>query len=273
MKAALFGLFLGLAWTQQAFGWGQEGHSIIAEIAQRRLDADTLRKVKALLGGEVSMSSIASWADDYRALHPETGGWHFVDIPLDKSAYDPTRDCNPDKGDCVVHAIARFTAVLSDCSKSLSERSDALKFVVHFVGDIHQPLHDETRFGADGKDDHGGNLLPVTFFGQSTNLHSVWDTGIIMHTVFAWGTYVTRLQTGWLNGRDVSSLAGGTPADWAIDAHKFAQDVAYDVPADGVLANAYYGKALPVIDRQLALGGLRLAHLLKETLRHADACQ
>jgi hypothetical protein len=170
-------------------------------------------------------------------------------------------------------ALARFTSVLSDSSKSLSDRSDALKFVTHFVGDIHQPLHDETRFSADGKDDHGRNLLPVTFFGQSTNLRTVWDAGIIMHTVFAWGAYVTRLQTGWLNGRDVSSLEGGGPTEWATEAHRFAQDVAYDVAADGALADDYYGKALHVVDRQLALAGVRLAHLLKEALRGADACQ
>jgi hypothetical protein len=273
MKATWLGILLALASVEQAFGWGQEGHSIIAEIAERRLDAETLRKVRVLLGGEISMASIASWADDYRALHPETGGWHFVNIPLDKTAYDPARDCNPDKGDCVVHAIGRFTAALSDCSKSLSDRSDALKFVVHFVGDIHQPLHDETRFDPDGKDDHGGNLVPVTFFGQNTNLHVVWDTGLIMHTVYAWGAYVTRLQTGWLNGRDMSLLESGTAIDWATEAHKFAQDIAYDVPADGALSNAYYAKALPIIDRQLALAGVRLARLLRDNLRNADACQ
>src|SRR5580698_9933127 len=135
MKSAWLGMLLALVSVEQAFGWGQEGHSIIAEIAERRLDAETLRKVKVLLGGEVSMASVASWADDYRALHPETGGWHFVNIPLDTPVYDPARDC--DKGNCVVQALARFTAILSDCSKSLSERSDALKFVIHFVGDVH----------------------------------------------------------------------------------------------------------------------------------------
>jgi hypothetical protein len=257
----------------RAHAWGQEGHSVIGELAQRRLDSDTLRKVKALLGGEVSLASVASWADDYRALNPKSGGWHFVNIPLDKFAYDPARDCNPDNGDCVVHAISRFTSVLSDCSKSLTERSEALKFVVHFVGDVHQPLHDETKFGTDGKDDHGGNLVSASFFGAPTNLHAVWDTGIIMRTVFDWGAYVIRLQTGWLNGRDLSSLEGGSPADWATEAHKYAQDVAYDVPADGTLADTYYAKALPVVDRQLALGGIRLARWLKDALRNADACQ
>jgi len=161
--------------------------------------------------------------------------------------------------------------VLGDCSKPLSERSEALRFLIHFVGDIHQPLHDETRYGADGKDDRGGNDVSVTFFGQKNNLHAVWDTGIIMHTVYNWGAYVVRLQTGWLNGRDLSGLDGGNPIDWAQEAHGFVRD-AYDVPSDGALDQAYYNKAIPVVDRQLALAGVRLAHLLQDTLRSTSAC-
>jgi hypothetical protein len=272
MKAALLGVIIALVPAQRVLAWGQEGHSIVAELAERRLDPDTLRKVKALLGGEASLASVGSWADDYRALHRETAGWHFVDIPFDKTAYDPTRDCDPDKGDCVIHAIARFRSAIADCSKPLTERSEALKFLVHFVADVHQPLHAETRFGSDGKDDRGGNDVAVTFFDQKTNLHTVWDTSLIMHTVYNWGAYVTRLQTGWLNGRDVSALQGGTPIDWAMEAHQFAQNVAYDFPAGGVLGDEYFAKASPVVDRQLALAGIRLARLLQEALRSADAC-
>jgi hypothetical protein len=272
MKAAWLAALLALVPLQQANGWGQEGHSIVAEIAQRRLDPDTLRKVKVLLGGEVSMASVASWADDYRAQHRETAGWHFVDIPLDQNTYDPARDCNPNKGDCIIHMIARFRAAVSDCSKPLTERSEALRFLIHFVGDVHQPLHAETKLNPDGTDDKGGNDVTVTFFGQKTNLHAVWDTGIITHTVFDWGAYVVRLQNGWLNGRDLSGLDGGTPIDWALESHRAAQEVAYQLPADGTIGDDYYAKALPVVDRQLAVAGLRLARLLQDALHGADAC-
>lgn len=102
-------------------------------------------------------------------------------------------------------------------------------------------------------------------------MYAVWDTGLIMHTVYAWGTYVTRLQTGWLDGRDISALEGGTPVDWATGAHRFVE-TAYDIPADGNLGDAYYAKMIPVVDRQLALGGVRLAHVLTDALRNADSC-
>jgi S1/P1 Nuclease/Phage integrase family len=104
-----------------------------------------------------------------------------------------------DRISCAVEAIARFKGVLADCSKSREDRIEALKFVVHFVGDIHQPLHATNRTDSyTGKDDQGGNLVNVTFFGADTNLHAVWDTGLIMHTVYDWGAYVVRLEEHWL---------------------------------------------------------------------------
>src|SRR5215813_10636155 len=88
MKSAPLAAALILACSGHAFGWGQEGHSIVAEIAQQRLDADTLARLNKLLGGPISLASFASWADDFRAAHHETEGWHFVDIPHDSTTYD-----------------------------------------------------------------------------------------------------------------------------------------------------------------------------------------
>src|SRR5262249_7698381 len=123
---------------------------------------------------------------------------------------------------------------------------------------------------AERNGDHGGNDVMVTFYGQPMKLHALWDTGLIMHTVYAWGAYVTRLETTWFPGRDVSGLDGGTTVSWALEAHRFAHDVAYDLPDGNVLGDVYYAKALPVVDRQLALAGLRLARLLTDTLRAAS---
>jgi hypothetical protein len=278
MRAVRLAWLIVVASVSQAWSWGQEGHAIVAEIAQRRLDPATLGKIDALLALEVpsldhprvALASIAGWADDYRADHKDTGGWHFVNIPDDRSTYDPDADCKG--GNCVIEAIARFRAILADCSKPAPERLQALKFIVHFVGDIHQPLHASDRWDAyTGKDDQGGNLVPVTFFGQSTNLHVLWDTGLIMHTVYNWGAYVARLETSWFPGRDLTGLRGGSPIDWAVDAHRLAHDISYDFPDDGVLGVKYFSKASPIVERQLALAGIRLAQVLTDTLSTA-AC-
>jgi hypothetical protein len=132
----------------------------------------------------IGLASIASWADDYRASHDESRNWDFVDVPYGRDQYDSVTDCKLDTtyGDCIIKAVERFTAVLRDCSQAAGERRVALKFVVHFIGDLHQPLHAATRVNPDtAADDRGGNQIKVTFLGVPTNLHHLWDTDLIMH--------------------------------------------------------------------------------------------
>lgn len=279
MKAFWFAVLLAVVPLAQAHGWGQEGHSIVAEIADRRLDAATHDKVKTLLTSElpaalkdapVSLASIASWADDYRPTHDGTRNWHFVDIPYDRDTYIALVDCALDAqyGDCIINAIDREKSILADCTKSVPDRVNALKFVVHFIGDLHQPLHATSRIDPEtGKDDHGGNFVEVTFLGEKTNLHKVWDTLLIMHKVYDWGEYVRRLETEWLPGKDTAALQAGEPITWALAAHKAAHDVAYNYRPDHVLDEEYYRDSIPIVDQQLALAGVRLARVLNETLR------
>jgi hypothetical protein len=279
MRTLWFAAALCLAPLDQALAWGQEGHSIVAEIAQRRLSKAALREVDTLLGSELpglqgaqfALASIASWPDDYRAdHHDETRGWHFVDIHYDRDRYDAARDCMTDEkyGDCIVNELARARAMLSDCAKSDADRAMALKFVVHFIGDLHQPLHATTRKNPDtGEDDRGGNDIEVTFLGEKSNLHKVWDTGLIMHKVYDWGEYVRQLETKWLPGKDVAALQAGEPVQWAEDAHKAGQLVIYNFRPDRVLDEEYFRDSIAVVDRQLGLAGVRLARVLNEALQ------
>jgi hypothetical protein len=171
LAAAIF--LCGVAHAVPALAWWDAGHQIVANIAERRLTPAAKRETNELLALEHQrhLSSIASWADDIRRDRHETASWHFVDIPLDASRYDPARDCKD--GDCVVVQIVRFAHVLADPHAKPRARLEALKFVVHFVGDIHQPLHCENH------GDHGGNDVHVGWFGKPTNLHAVWDGSII----------------------------------------------------------------------------------------------
>jgi len=266
MKTAPLAAALILACSGHAFGWGQEGHSIVAEIAQERLDADTLARLNKLLERPISLASFASWADDFRAAHPDSAGWHFVDIPHDSATYDATRDC-PQEKSCAVEAIAKFKGILADCSLNKEQRVEALRFLVHFVGDIHQPLH-----AAEKNKDQGGNYVWVSFFGEDTNLHKVWDTGLIRHKYFSWGSYLDHLNKDWFPGRDLTGLDAGTPVKWAEDAHKIAVEVAYDLPDSHFLAKPYYDNAEPLVDQQLAVAGLRLARYVREALSPTPAC-
>lgn len=290
MKRLGFAALLVLAPLEQAFPWGQEGHSIVAEIAQRRLGETTQQKVNALLasefpdlkGAHISLASIASWPDDYRAdNHDESSNWHFVDIPYDRDAYNAAVDCKLDAkyGDCVVNALSRFTAALADCSKLAGERVMALKFVVHFVGDLHQPLHATERTDPEtGKGDRGGNTIHLTFFdkktkqNKTTDLHKLWDSEIILQKVYDWGEYVRLLETQWLPGKDIATLQAGNPIDWAQDAHKAARLVAYNFRPDHVIDEEYFRDSTPIVDRQLALAGVRLARVLNDALKPTRQC-
>jgi nuclease S1 len=167
---------------QPAAGWGTVGHSVIAEIAQRHLSADTLRQVKMILGGEISLASISNWADHVALLRPETVHWHFVNIPYDANAYEALRDCQQTaRGDCIINAIERSKAVVAYRTAAKPNRREALMFLLHLVGDIHQPLHCIDR------NDAGASHLPVTFFDRPMSLHAVWDFGIIDKYTFDWG--------------------------------------------------------------------------------------
>ncbi|HEY4374928.1 MAG TPA: S1/P1 nuclease [Burkholderiales bacterium] len=259
-----------------AFAWGPEGHAIVAEIAQRRLTPEAAAAVASLLGRGHSLASVASWADDERDERPGSYNWHFVDIPLAADTYDAVRDCAPNpRGDCAVAELERLKTELH-CANTEDARRDALRFAVHFVGDIHQPLHALA-------DARGGNGVPVTVAWRGltcvgkcaakrgdTNLHAVWDGSLITSTTWSWGAYVDRLEAGWLKSDEARNADGGSPADWANQSHAQARLAWNRVPANRMLDDAYYSFAVPIVDRQLGLAGLRLARFLNTA--YAAAC-
>jgi hypothetical protein len=258
MLAAL--LLIALALPQLAFGWGREGHQIIAAVAEDHLDETTKVMIQSLIGNN-HLYSIASWADDIRKERRETGGWHYVNIPLG-SEYDSVRDCALPKS-CVVAKIDDFIKVLTDKNAPREERAEALRFLVHFVGDIHQPLHAVGEAA-------GGNGIHVSFL-QSTrcgpydcsNLHGVWDTSMIEHTGMDWYAYVQH-EEELLNSEKLARLDGGTAVQWANESAHLAQPAWV---ADGTsLDGNYYQKEIKVVDRQMALAGLRLAKVLNDTI-------
>lgn len=246
----------------QAMGWGSEGHRIIAEIAEQYLEPDTSRRVRALLAIEnaTTLADIANWADQIRPQHRETAPWHFVDIPISASGYDPARDCAT--GDCVVVKIDQFTATLQDRNAAPEDRLTALKFVVHFVADLHQPLH------ASDNGDRGGNEIRVTFDRRRTNLHAVWDSGILEPVVQGdERAYALRLVDD-ITPAKIAAWQAGSTIDWANESHAVAVSVIYGrLPHDaGMLPASYEQVALPVVNQQLERAGLRLALVLNRTL-------
>lgn len=277
----------------RALAWGRDGHQIVALVAAAKVHNATATAIHQLLGNQ-TLADVAPEPDALRAkekqnptLHPRTELWHFIDIPLDEASYVPDRDCpkianNEVDRNCVIAAIDHFQQVLANKHASPTDRKRALTFLVHFVGDIHQPLHTTSRFAqahGKGPSDHGANgvtaILPVTHDSQP--LHTVWDDVLIAeeneklqgnHTP---PEYVRHLLTDVLPTLPAAALAETSAVAWANSAHQLAINDAYKYPGTdhekAPLDGAYLTKNEKVADEQLTLAGVHLAHLLDAALK------
>lgn len=251
---------LGLAvYAIPLMAWGPEGHRLVARLAQGMLTPAAAERVQATLGPGESIASMASWADEVRPSRKETGSWHFIDIPIDSAGLNMQRDCA--RGDCVLGKIAEFRRLWLDPNASPQTRREALLFLVHFVGDMHQPLH-----SADHRD-RGGNDVHVLFFGAPMNLHRVWDSGLLER--LAPEEQLFRILTAALTPERRAQWSRGTVDDWAAESFAIARRVVYgDLPPDGgqlSLGAAYERDADPVLEEQIEKAGVRLAAILNET--------
>ena len=250
MKALL--PFLLTFVVTSAFGWGSQGHQVIATLAAAQLTPKARGEVDRLLELEpgATLASISTWADEHR--NPATGPWHYVNFPRQSCTYDQQRDCPA--GHCVVGAIDKQLEVLTS-SQADDKRLTALKYVVHFVGDVHQPLH------AGYQDDKGGNTYQLQAFGRGSNLHSLWDSGLIRN--MNEGTDI--LTKRWLassssaQGGDVSVIHAAEESCRVVGMAGFYPD--RQVGAD------YIATFTPILEQRLALAGSRLAGLLNRLFR------
>lgn len=248
-----------LSAASSAFRWGPLGHRIVAEIAMSRLSPAVAEETRRLLGGK-TIADVASWADDVRRELPNTAPWHYVDIEINDSSYVPARDCKEDA--CIVAALKAQIAMLSDHSRSDSDRATALEWVVHLVGDIHQPLH------AGERGDRGGNDVKVTFNGKRTNLHALWDSGLLLWYGQSDGESVRNIGDEISRRTDIAALIATTPAQWAIESHDQARDFVYrNLPPSLDITPEYAQAARPVIRERLLRAGVRLAAVLESALK------
>ena len=231
----------------------------MARIADAQLTAAARAQVAAILGPGATMASVSSWPDQIRHDRPQTGPWHYVDIPIDKPGLDMERDCP--KGNCVIAAIGNMRAKLRDTATPAPERREALLFVIHFVGDMHQPLHSSDNH------DKGGNEVHIVFHGQPGNLHGLWDSGLLGR-IGKEDELFPRLAA--VSGSRRKKLAKGTLNDWAEQAHKLAQQMTYGKLPHGSpveITADYERRADAVIELQIERAGARLAALLNQELQ------
>lgn len=252
-----------------SYGWGEKGHRIVTLIAYERIAPSARAAIADLLSVETdprvhSLEDGAIWPDLIKSERPETRPWHFVSIQLADTDYIPIRDCTEaGPADCLVPRLESFIAILKDKTRPLPERLQALKFVVHLAGDLHQPLHCADNM------DRGANNVTVRWFGKSTDLHAVWDSSIIERAGETPDVFAQELvnKVNRMSAAKIASIQSGTPSDWVVASHALAKTHAYRIPRNGRLGQAYYDANVDTVDDQLINGGLRLARILTDSLR------
>jgi S1/P1 Nuclease len=316
LRAGIFACFLFSAIVSlpsQARAWGCEGHQVIALLAEKHLTPNALAMAKKILadspidptldryckeGRTDPLADASTWPDDFRPLHPETAPWHYIDIPLGTTSRDVEKFCNPKEG-CVTSAIRDDLAVLRSANSNPKDRADALRFLIHFVGDLHQPLHAATN------NDEGGNCVPVAFFdtppqlrnpqteSYAPNLHGVWDTNILERATTGKtvdqvaseldATFSKKLA-GWQKGSAnidawvweshelaAKNVYGKLPVRIPVEAPQPVKSCADDnhVSARNLTLNEhleepYQDMAAPIVRQQVAKAGAHLAMLLNQ---------
>ena len=237
-----------------ALAWGKTGHRVVAAIAQEHLSWRARAGVRRIFGVE-TLTEAANWPDTMKSdpspfWQKTSGPWHYVTVPEGRTYAEVGA---PAGGDAAT-ALARYAAVIRDGAASCADRQTALRFIVHLVGDLHQPLH------AGNATDRGGNDVKVTWFGRATNLHSVWDSALVDEQQLSFsemaaslGAHVTRTQA-----RDWRQV---DPAVWIAESTRL-RDLIY--PADPALSYRYVYDNTPRMERRLQMGGIRLAAYLDD---------
>lgn len=256
-RLLLFTIALQLV-TGSAFSWGNKGHDTTCAIAARHLDKKARSAVRRLLEGK-TIVYYAAWMDQASNNIPQylhTKSWHYKNVD-DGETFDNAR-LHPN-GD-ILRAIDSQISILKDRESPCEKKSLALKFLIHLIGDLHQPLH------LGHLSDYGGNTWKVQFFNTDTDLHTVWDSRLV-EAVHDWSHTEWSEELDTKNAEYIASLQAGTPQDWGRESYEIAKEIYKATPQGSNISYAYVLTWTPVVERQFLRGGLRLARLLNEIFR------
>jgi len=238
--------------------WGWNAHKMVCAIAWWDMEDTTRQAVNDLLavdGRYDRFMESCLWADEVRGRESTYDRWttaHYVNLPRGATEFDIERDCANTL--CVVEGIMESRETLAATDEVNRERLDALRFLSHFIGDIHQPMH------AGYADDRGGNNTDITLFGRKTNMHAAWDYGLIEHAGSEWMDFASRLYFD-ITMADRAEWTSDDPGSWSEESFEIVYASAYDI-GDGNLGEAYYERHIKLIEKRIQQAGVRLADWL-----------
>ena len=254
--------FLLLTGSHFSFAWGVTGHRVIAEIAQTHLTQKSLTAISQLIGKE-KLAYWANWPDfiksDTTHKWDKASVWHYVDLPGNSTRVEFTTQLKALEGENLYSQIISMSKILKDKTKPVSDRRDALAFIIHLVGDLHQPLH----VGRD--EDQGGNKITVYWFEKKTNLHSIWDASLVDFQQYSYTEYATMLNLRYKKQEAI--VAKSKLTDWFYESHVLSDKVYALSPAESRLSYQYNYIFQDDLNMQLYKGGIRLAKVLNDIFK------
>lgn len=243
------------------YSWGTTGHRIVAEIAEHHLTSKSKRHLKEILGEE-PLAYWANWPDNIKSdttgVWKPTEVWHYVNINKQNNFADFKKALEAQAGPNLYTQIGVLSAQIKDKKTSLQDKKIALYFLIHMVGDMSQPMH-VGRF-----EDLGGNRVKIKFFGEDTNLHSLWDSKLIDFQKYSYTEFANVLDVK--TPEEVRKIQAGTLQDWLYDSHVKANRLYANTEVGKNYSYDYNYKFEPLLEEQLLSGGLRLAKVLNDIL-------
>lgn len=250
-------VFTALLFATSCFSWGLTGHRVVAEIAEQHLSKKARKELKKIIGKE-TLALWSNWADFIKSdsTWNHASKWHYVDLPGHMSRENFITDLKKLPPKNLYTQIQEMQAQLKDKSLPIAQRRNALAFLVHLVGDLHQPLH----VGRD--EDQGGNKIVVYWFGEKTNLHTVWDSEFINSQQYSYTEYARLLNIA--SDNQVKVWQSSSLEDWFYESHEVS-DAIYDAtPTESKLSYKYNYQFQKVLNDQMLKGGVRLAKLINQ---------
>jgi hypothetical protein len=259
--AVALGTLLATGVASPAFGWGQTGHRVTGAIAEQYLSPLSQAAMMELLPNS-SLAQASTHADEMRSDPSEfwqktAGPWHYVSVPEGKTYVEVGA---PDEGDAVT-ALEQFTNTLKDPSATTDEKRLALQFIVHIIGDLHQPLH------AGNGTDRGGNDVKVRFFWQDSNLHRVWDSQMLEQRGLSYTEWTAQL-TRSITPQDIRNWASTDVLEWIKESTEI-RDTIYPDNANNMSYDYLYNN-LPTAQKRIQMAGIRIAMYLNKVFEEAN---
>ncbi|GAA4282315.1 S1/P1 nuclease [Gaetbulibacter aestuarii] len=233
--------------------WGPTGHRVVGQIAENYLSVKAKKAIDKLLDGH-GLAFVSTYADDIKAdkRYDKYYSWHYINMPMDQDYQESEK--NPD-GDLVT-GITKCMEVIKDPKTSKEDKAFYLKLLVHFIGDLHQPMHIGLA------EDRGGNDFKVQWFYNDSNLHRVWDSEMIENYKMSYSELAANADI--LSAQQIRDIQKGTVVDWVNEVHQLTRNV-YDHVKEGEnLRYRYAYDNFGTVRTQLQKAGVRLAKVLND---------